>query len=65
MNSYQFIAAVGLVMTFVAHIILMLTNKHMAGFLALYGCWLAVFVIGALINFNTKPGDNHSHHHHH
>ncbi|QNF35354.1 hypothetical protein HUW51_22520 [Adhaeribacter swui] len=64
MNSYQFIAVVGLVMTLVAHAILEIANKHIASFNALYACWLGVFIIGAIINFNTKP-DDHGHHHHH
>lgn len=65
MNSYQFIAAVGIVMTLTAHLILELTDKHIPSFVALYGCWFAVFIIGSIINYNTKPGDNHGHHHHH
>jgi len=65
MNSYQFIAVVGLIMTLVAHAILLFTDKHISSFNALYACWVGVFIIGAVINFNTKPGNDHGHHHHH
>ncbi|QMU28814.1 hypothetical protein [Adhaeribacter radiodurans] len=65
MNSYQFIAVVGLIMTFAAHIILLLTDKHIASYNALYVCWVGVFIVGAIINYNTKPDDHHGHHHHH
>ena len=65
MNSYQFIAVVGLIMTLVAHGILLLMDKQISSFSALYACWIGVFIIGAIINFNTKPGDHHGHHHHH
>lgn len=64
MNSYQFIAVVGIIMTLAAHLILFLTGKHIASYWALYACWLVVFIIGAIINFNTNPEDHHHHHHH-
>lgn len=63
MNSYQFIAVVGLIMTLAAHLILLLTEKHITSFYALYACWVVVFIIGAIINFNTNPEDHHHHHH--
>ena len=62
MNSYQFIAVVGLIMTLAAHLILFLTGKHIASYWALYACWLVVFIIGSIINFNTNPDDHHHHH---
>lgn len=64
MNSYQFVAATGFVMTLVAHIILLLINKSIENFVALYACWVVFFTLGAIANFNSKP-DDHDHHHHH
>lgn len=64
MNSYQFVAATGLVMTIVANIILLLIGKAVQNFGALYLCWLVFFVLGTIANFNSNP-DDHDHHHHH
>jgi len=65
MNSYQFVAATGLVMSLVAHLILALLGKTVANFGALYICWLVFFAAGAVANYTSKPGDDHDHHHHH
>lgn len=65
MNSYQFVAATGFVMTLVANIILLLIGKSIENFMALYACWSVFFILGAIANFNSKPGDNEHHHHHH
>ncbi|PRY11211.1 hypothetical protein CLV24_1116 [Pontibacter ummariensis] len=64
MNSYQFVAATGLVMTLVAHLIMLVINKTVHNFEALYICWAVFFSLGAVANFNSNPGD-HDHHHHH
>ena len=64
MNSYQFVAATGLVMTLVANIIMLLIGKSMHNFEALYLCWAIFFVAGTIINYNSSP-DDHEHHHHH
>lgn len=64
MNSYQFVAATGLVMTLLAHVILMLIGKSIENFTALYICWAVFFTLGAIANFNSKPGEGHHHHHH-
>jgi hypothetical protein len=65
MNSYQFIAVTGLVMTLAAHIILILQAKEISSFWALYLCWVVVFILGSISNFRSKPGNDHHHHHHH
>ena len=62
MNSYQYIAAVGLVMTFAANIILIYLQKDIPTFWALYACWTALFVVGSIVNFNSKPEEGHHHH---
>ncbi|SFU97130.1 hypothetical protein SAMN04487941_3773 [Pontibacter akesuensis] len=62
MNSYQFVAATGLVMTIVANLILLLLGKTVANFNALYLCWAVFFVLGTIANYNSKPND-HDHHH--
>lgn len=64
MNSYQFVAATGLVMTLVANIIMLLIGKTMNNFEALYLCWVVLFSIGTIVNYNSNPED-HDHHHHH
>ncbi|WP_347158895.1 hypothetical protein [Pontibacter chitinilyticus] len=62
MNSYQFVAATGLVMTLVAHLILFLLGKHIRNFEALYLCWAVFFTLGTVANFRSKPNDHHHHH---
>ncbi|MBB6610742.1 hypothetical protein H7F15_06810 [Pontibacter sp. Tf4] len=64
MNSYQFVAATGLVMTLVAHLILAIVGKTVDNFVALYICWAVFFTLGTIANFNSSP-DDHDHHHHH
>ncbi len=64
MNSYQFVALTGLVMTLVANIILLLIGKTVQNFEALYLCWAVFFTLGTIANFNSNP-DDHDHHHHH
>lgn len=63
MNSYQFVAATGLVMTLLAHIILFFIGKSIDNFVALYICWLVFFCIGTVVNYNSNPEDDHHHHH--
>jgi len=62
MNSYQFVAATGLVMSLVAHLLMLLIGKTMENFEALYLCWAAFFAVGTIANFNSKPDDHHHHH---
>lgn len=64
MNSYQFVAATGLVMTLLAHLILALIGKTINNFGALYICWLVFFIFGSIVNYRSRP-DEHDHHHHH
>jgi len=64
MNSYQYIAVVGLVMTLAANLILLYLDKSIPSFWALYACWSALFVIGSIVNYNSKPDEGHHHHHH-
>ena len=64
MNSYQFVALTGLVMTLVANIILLLIGKAVQNFEVLYLCWAVFFTLGTIANFNSNP-DDHDHHHHH
>jgi hypothetical protein len=28
-------------------------------------CWTLFFIIGSIINLNSKPDEGHHHHHHH
>lgn len=63
MNSYQFLALTGLVMTLLAHLILLLVHKKIANFQALYVVWLVSFSLGTIANLRSKPGQEHHHHH--
>ena len=65
MNSYQYIAVVGLIMTLAAHAILLVQAKEVANFWALYICWVVLFTLGSIANIRSKPGEGHHHHHHH
>ncbi|MFD2515297.1 hypothetical protein ACFSRY_15600 [Pontibacter locisalis] len=62
MNSYQFVSTTGLIMTLVAHLILILLNKTVENFTTLYLCWSGFFVIGTVVNFYSKPEEDHHHH---
>lgn len=62
MNSYQFVAATGLVMTLVANIILLFLSKTVDNFNVLYLCWAAFFILGTVANYSSKPEDHHHHH---
>jgi uncharacterized membrane protein len=64
MNSYQFVAATGLVMTILANLILLFLGKTVENFNLLYLCWFVFFGAGTVVNIRSKPGD-HDHHHHH
>lgn len=65
MNSFQFIAVTGLVMSAVAHILMHLWGKEVDSFNYLYLCWGALFVFGSIQNLRHKPEDDDHHHHHH
>lgn len=62
MNSFQVIAVTGLIMTGLAHLVLIVVNKVIPSFELLYVCWLALYIIGLLRNLYAKPND-HDHHH--
>ena len=64
MNSYQYIAVVGLIMTLAAHLILWVQQKEVQTFWALYICWAVLFILGSIANIRSKPGEGHHHHHH-
>ncbi|WP_439883379.1 hypothetical protein ACSX1A_09420 [Pontibacter sp. MBLB2868] len=61
MNSYQFVATTGLIMTLVANLILILLNKTVENFTTLYLCWAVFFTGGTVANFVSKPEEDHHH----
>ena len=66
LNSYQFIAITGLLMSAAAHFILhFFYAEHPlpTGFGWLYICWTALYVVGSLLNLFGKPSEEHHHHH--
>ncbi|MBF9140123.1 hypothetical protein [Hymenobacter properus] len=65
LNSFQFIALTGLLMSAGAHLILyFFVGRIPAGFNWLYVCWTVFYILGTLINYFGKPNDGHHHHHH-
>lgn len=65
LNSFQFIALTGLLMSAGAHLILFLFVGHTpAGFNWLYVCWLGLYLFGTVKNLFGKPDEPHHHHHH-
>lgn len=66
LNSFQFIAVTGLIMSAGAHVILhYLTHSTPVGYNWLYVCWVALYIGGTLLNFFGKPDAPHHHHHDH
>ncbi|ALI99952.1 hypothetical protein DC20_14445 [Rufibacter tibetensis] len=66
MNSFQFIAVTGIIMSALAHLLLHLWGKEIASFNYLYLCWSVLFVFGSIQNLRHNPEeDDHHHHHHH
>ncbi|GAA3997639.1 hypothetical protein GCM10022408_05460 [Hymenobacter fastidiosus] len=63
LNSYQFIAGTGLIMSAGAHLILhFLVNRTLPGFNWLYVCWVALYAVASLMNLFGKPDEGHHHH---
>ncbi len=63
LNSFQFIALTGLLMSAGAHLILHFFRSRAvpAGFDWLYVCWTGFYVVGTLINLFGKPDEGHHH----
>lgn len=64
LNSYQFIALTGLLMSAAAQLILHFFYARQplpAGFGWLYVCWAALYVLGTLLNLFGKPSQGHHH----
>ena len=63
LNSFQFIALTGLLMSAGAHLILhfFVARPLPGGFGWLYVCWLGFYVVGTLINLFGKPDEDHHH----
>ncbi len=63
LNSFQFIALTGLLMSAGAHLILyFFVGRTPAGFNWLYVCWLGLYLFGTLKNLFGKPDEPHHHH---
>ena len=63
LNSFQFIALTGLLMSASAHLILhFFVGYSPSGFNWLYVCWTGFYVVGTLINLFGKPNEGHHHH---
>ena len=65
LNSFQFIALTGLLMSAGAHLILHFVVGHApAGFNWLYVCWMGLYLLGTVKNLFGKPDEPHHHHNH-
>ncbi len=64
MNSFQFVALTGIIMSGLAHVFLALWEKEVDSFGYLYVCWSVLFVFGAVQNLRHNPDDDDHHHHH-
>lgn len=65
LNSFQYIALVGVVMSAGAQLVIRLLQQPQPnGYNYLYLCWLVLYVLGSLLNLFGKPDDHHHHHHH-
>ena len=63
LNSFQFVALTGLVMSAAAHLILaVVVSRVPPGFNWLYLCWLLFYAGGTLLNYFGKPNAGHHHH---
>ncbi|MBA9078605.1 MULTISPECIES: hypothetical protein [Rufibacter] len=65
MNSFQFIALTGVIMSALAQLFLHLWGKEVESFHYLYLCWGTLFLFGTIQNLRHNPEDDHHHHHHH
>ena len=64
LNSFQFIALTGLLMSAGAHLILhFFVSRMPAGFSWLYVCWMGLYLFGTLKNLFGKSDEPHHHHH--
>ncbi|OWP61635.1 hypothetical protein CDA63_18465 [Hymenobacter amundsenii] len=64
LNSFQYIAIVGAIMSGAAQLIISwLGQPRPEGYHYLYFCWLGLYVVGTLLNLFGKPNDGHHHHH--
>jgi putative Mn2+ efflux pump MntP len=62
MNSFQVIALVGLIFTIVAQGILWVVGKAVDHYMYLYPTWVAVFVLGLILNpYFSKHDEDHHH----
>lgn len=66
LNSFQFIALTGILMSAGAHLILhyFAPESMPKGFNWLYLCWTVFYIFGTLVNYFGKPDEPHHHHHH-
>jgi len=65
LNSFQFIALTGLLMSAGAELVLryVVQRPLPAGFYWLYACWAGLFAVGGLVNVLGRPNAGGHHHH--
>jgi hypothetical protein len=62
LNSFQVIAIFGIIFSVVAQVILWILDKTVEHYIYLYPTWVAVFIVGMLINpYLSKYDDDHHH----
>jgi L-asparagine transporter-like permease len=62
MNIFITLAVVGLIFSVFVNIALILIDKYVALYWAVYPFWICVFIFGYLIHKYRKDSDDHHHH---
>ena len=66
LNSFQFVALTGVLMSAAAHVLLaVFVGRVPPGFNWLYVCWAVFYAGGTVLNYFGRPSAGHHHHEHH
>jgi hypothetical protein len=61
LNVIQTISVVGVVLSLLAHLFIVVVNKDVETFWAIYPTWVFIFFIGTLIKKYVKDDEHHHH----
>lgn len=65
LNSFQFVALTGVLMSAAAHVLLaVFVGRVPPGFGWLYVCWAVFYAGGTALNYLGRPSAGHHHHDH-
>ncbi|MBC7450104.1 MAG: hypothetical protein H7259_01300 [Cytophagales bacterium] len=63
LNAFQVIAVFGIIFSAAAQLVLFFMDKQVDNYVYLYPTWVAIFIIGYVINPYLSKYDNDDHHH--